>query len=52
VTEILACFGNLARPGLQHAQVVPVIRVVHPQMQRCFSLSNGLLQLPGAGQRL
>ena len=52
VTEILTRFGNPARPCFQHAQVVPVIGVICPQMKCCFSLRNRLLQLPGAGQRL
>ena len=52
VTEILTRFGDPAGPRFKHSQVVPVISVVCPQMKRCFSFRNRLLQLPGAGQRL
>ena len=52
VTEIFACFGNFAGSGLKHPQIVPVICIIGPQMERHLLLRNRLLQLPGAGQRL
>ncbi len=50
--EILPCFRNPARPRFQHAQVVPVIGIICPQMKSSFSFRNRRLQLPHTGQRL
>ena len=50
--EILPRFRNPARPRFQHAQVVPVIGVICPQMKSRLSFRNRRLQLPRTGQRL
>ena len=36
MTEVLTRLGYPPGPSFKNAQVVPVIGIVRPQMQRCF----------------